>query len=53
MVAETQEAARNGMKKRLFIVAPEEEEALLHEAGFTGITQFFQAFSFRGWVARA
>jgi tRNA (cmo5U34)-methyltransferase len=53
MVAETQEAARNGMKKRLFIVAPEEEEALLHEAGFTGITQFFQAFSFRGWLAYA
>ncbi len=49
--AETQDAARQGMKDRLFILSPAEEEACLHDAEFTGITQFYHAFSFRGWVA--
>jgi tRNA (cmo5U34)-methyltransferase len=49
--ADTQEAASRAMKERLFILSPEEEEAHLQEAGFIGITQFYHAFSFRGWVA--
>lgn len=53
MDVEGRNAARTGMKERLFISPPEEEEACLREAGFNGITPFFQAFSFRGWVAYA
>jgi len=51
--ADKQEAARIGMKERLVVMFPEEEEAHLKEAGFTGIIQFYHAFSFRGWVAYA
>ncbi|WP_320200758.1 class I SAM-dependent methyltransferase (plasmid) [Agrobacterium sp. rho-13.3] len=47
------DAARIAMKERLFISSPEQEEANLRQAGFTGIVQFYQAFSFRGWVAYA
>ena len=36
---------------RLPLLSPAEDEALLHEAGFTAITPFFAAFTFRGWVA--
>jgi len=45
--------AREGIGTRLTILAPEEEEAMLREAGFAGITPFYAAFSFRGWVAYA
>jgi len=41
------------MMKRLFIDAPEDEQAHLHDAGFTDVAQFYQAFSFRGWIAYA
>ncbi|MBO0132116.1 class I SAM-dependent methyltransferase [Agrobacterium sp. Rnr] len=47
------DAARIAMKERLFISSPEQEEANLRDAGFTRIAQFYQAFSFRGWVAYA
>ncbi len=32
---------------------PDEDQAVLEEAGFTGVTQFFSAFTFRGWVGYA
>jgi tRNA (cmo5U34)-methyltransferase len=51
--AEKQEAARIGIKERLCIMSPEEEEAFLQEVGFTGAMQFYQAYSFRGWVTYA
>jgi tRNA (cmo5U34)-methyltransferase len=38
---------------RLPILSPEEDEALLREAGFEGITLFYVGFTFRGWVAYA
>jgi tRNA (cmo5U34)-methyltransferase len=38
---------------RLSILAPEEEEAMLKEAGFTGVSLFYAGLSFRGWVAYA
>lgn len=47
------DAARIGMMKRLFIDSPEDEQAHLHDAGFTDVAQFYQAFSFRGWIAYA
>ena len=53
LTTEQAESARNAIGTRLAILAPDEEEALLAEAGFTGISQFYAAFSFRGWVAYA
>ena len=38
---------------RLTILAPEEEEAMLRAAGFTGVSLFYAGLSFRGWVAYA
>ncbi|WP_311273305.1 MULTISPECIES: class I SAM-dependent methyltransferase [unclassified Rhizobium] len=45
--------ARIAMKERLSIYSPDQDEAHLRQAGFTAIAQFYQAFSFRGWVAHA
>lgn len=53
MSQERQEAARAAMKENLAILSPEEEKTYLQQAGFTRITQFYHAFSFRGWVAYA
>lgn len=46
-------AARQTMDAHLTILAPEEEENLLRQAGFGRVSQFYAAFSFRGWVAYA
>jgi len=53
LTAEQMESARQAIATRLLILPPDEEEAMLAEAGFTGISQFYAAFSFRGWVAYA
>lgn len=45
--------ARKAMRERLHILAPQEEEAMLREAGFSDVTLFYAALSFRGWVAYA
>lgn len=45
--------AREAIGTRLTILSPEEEEAMLREAGFSDISLFYAAFSFRGWVAYA
>lgn len=34
-------------------LSPEEDRDILEQAGFTGVTQFFSAFTFRGWVGYA
>ena len=47
------ERAKEGIGTRLSILAPEEEEALLRQAGFTGVSLFYAGLSFRGWVAYA
>jgi tRNA (cmo5U34)-methyltransferase len=49
----TLESSRNAIGSRLTILSPEDEEAMLREAGFTGVEMFYAAFSFRGWVAYA
>lgn len=41
------------MAERLPILSAEEDEAMLHDAGFTDVAMFYAAFSFRGWVATA
>ena len=47
------EGSREAIRSRLSILAPEDEVAMLKAAGFTGISQFYAALSFRGWVAYA
>lgn len=36
---------------RLPLLSPEQDEALLREAGFENVEQFYAGFTFRGWVA--
>lgn len=47
------DAALEMMGTNLTILAPEEEEAMLQEAGFNGVSLFYAGLSFRGWVAYA
>jgi tRNA (cmo5U34)-methyltransferase len=47
------ETARTGIGEKLPILAPEHDEALLREAGFSRVSLFYAAFTFRGWVAYA
>jgi len=47
------DAARQAIATRLSMMAPEEDEAMLREAGFSGVSLFYAGFSFRCWVAYA
>lgn len=47
------EGARAGVAAHLELLSPEEDEAVLREAGFSGVTPFYAAFTWRGWVAYA
>lgn len=47
------DTARPSIFDQLPILSPDQEEALLQEAGFGDVTPFYAAFSFRGWVAYA
>lgn len=47
----TLQASHEAIGTRLTILAPRDEEAMLREAGFEGVTLFYAALSFRGWVA--
>lgn len=47
------ESARSIIAARLPILAPEEDERLLRDAGFGGVSLFYVGFAFRGWVAYA
>ena len=38
---------------RLPVLSPQQDEALLREAGFDGVELFYAGFTFRGWVAYA
>lgn len=49
---QTQNAAK-AIAARLPILSPAEDEALMRQAGFNDVAQFYAAFTFRGWVARA
>ena len=46
-------ASARTMAERLPILSSEEDEAMLHDAGFSDVAMFYAAFSFRGWVATA
>jgi tRNA (cmo5U34)-methyltransferase len=47
------ENARSMIAARLPILAPEDDEQLLRDAGFGGVSLFYVGFAFRGWVAYA
>lgn len=47
------ESSRQAIGSRLSILAPEEEEAMLREAGFAEVSLYYAAFSFKGWVSYA
>lgn len=46
-------AAREAIGTRLTILSPDEDEAMLAEAGFENVSLFFAGLSFRGWVGCA
>lgn len=50
---EMAEKARTGVAAHLDLLSPEEDEAVLREAGFSDVAMFYAAFTWRGWVAYA
>ncbi len=46
-------ASAETMAARLPVLSAEEDAALMKQAGFAEVTQFYAAFSLRGWVAAA
>jgi tRNA (cmo5U34)-methyltransferase len=44
---------REGVAQHLHILSPEEDVAVLTDAGFSGVSLFFKAFTFSGWVGYA
>ena len=45
--------ARTAVAQHVAMLSPEADEAALQGAGFTGVEQFFAAFTWRGWVGYA
>lgn len=45
--------ARAAIDTQLTILTPEQDEAILREAGFSNVSLFYAGFTFRGWVAYA
>ncbi|WP_445166651.1 class I SAM-dependent methyltransferase [Mycolicibacterium sp. Dal123E01] len=45
--------ARAAIAMDVPVLSPEQDRAVLIEAGFTDVTEFFSAFTFRGWVGYA
>lgn len=44
------ETARTTIAAEVPVLTPEQDRAVLQDAGFTDVTEFFSAFTFRGWV---
>jgi tRNA (cmo5U34)-methyltransferase len=47
------ENARHAISTRLTILSPDEEVAMLHKAGFSGVSLFYAGLSMKGWVGYA
>lgn len=47
------ESAKNAIATRLSVLSPEEDEAMLREVGFSGVSLFYAGLSFRGWIGYA
>ena len=50
---EMAENARAAVEAHLSLLAPDDDAAVLREAGFSEVTLFYAAFTWRGWVAYA
>ena len=50
---EVTERARATVDSDVPILTPEQDEAILRDAGFSDVVQFYSAFTFRGWVGYA
>jgi tRNA (cmo5U34)-methyltransferase len=46
-------SARQAIATRLSVLSPQEDEAMLRDAGFANISLFYAGLSFRGWVGYA
>ncbi len=46
-------AAPVAVAERLSILSPDQDRAILREAGFSDVSLFYAGFTFRGWVAYA
>ena len=51
MPAANMENAISAMSERLPLLSPEQDEAVLRDAGFADVALFYAGFTFRGWVA--
>ena len=51
--ADLARASAASLADRLPVLTAAEDEALLRQAGFSGVALFYAGFSFRGWVAVA
>lgn len=47
------EKARASVDEALFLLSPDEDDALLRAAGFSDVSLFYAAFTWRGWVGYA
>ncbi|MDP3693063.1 MAG: methyltransferase, partial [Bradyrhizobium sp.] len=47
------EGARAAVDAHLNMLSPAQDEAVLREAGFGNVSQFYAAFTWRGWVGYA
>ena len=47
------EGARQAIGSRLSILSPEEDVALMQEAGFSDVSLFYAGLSIKGWVGYA
>jgi len=47
------ESARQAIGSRLTILSPEDEVAMLHQAGFSNVSLFYAGLSIKGWIAYA
>jgi tRNA (cmo5U34)-methyltransferase len=45
--------ARAAVEAHLNLLSPEQDEAILRDAGFSDVSLFYAAFTWRGWVAYA
>lgn len=46
------ESSIAAIKERLPVLSPEQDVALLHEAGFSNVELFYAGLTFKGWTAR-
>jgi tRNA (cmo5U34)-methyltransferase len=51
--AEQANAARAAVESSVNMIGPEQDETILRNAGFTDVSLFYAAFTWRGWVAYA